>query len=422
MSENSLQTEPGCMDDSDPTSLPFELALGQILAAIQPIHGSETVAIKQALNRVLSKDLVAPMNVPPAANSAMDGYAISSADIPANGTRQLQLMGTSMAGKPYKGTVPAGNCIRILTGAVIPDGTDTVIMQENVSVSDEAITIDARSVKGENVRVAGEDCKKGELLLHAGTCLYPAVLGLVASMGIASVQVSRKPRVAVFMTGNELRPPGDPLEVGQIYDSNRYTLYGMLTRLGVDIIDLGIIRDDRQAIEDAMLTAAGSADAIITSGGVSVGDADLVREIIEKLGSISFWKVAMKPGRPLAFGKVKDAWMFGLPGNPVSTMVTFYQFVQPALKKMMGQTPSDPITLMVNCNSILKKRPGRLEYQRGILSRDNSGQLVVSRTGAQGSGILSSMAQANCFIVLPVENDGVMAGDQVEVLPFYGLV
>ena len=422
MSEISLQTEPGCMDDSDPTSLPFEVALGQILVAIQPIHGSETIAIKQALNRVLSKDLVAPMNVPPAANSAMDGYAISSADIPANGTRQLHLVGTSMAGKPYKGTVPAGNCIRILTGAVIPDGTDTVIMQENVSASDEAITIDARSVKGENVRVAGQDCKKGELLLHAGTCMHPAALGLVASMGIASVQVSRKPRVAVFMTGDELRPPGEPLETGQIYDSNRYTLYGMLTRLGVDIIDLGIIRDDRQAIEDAMLTAAGSADAIITSGGVSVGDADLVREIIEKLGSISFWKVAMKPGRPLAFGKVKDAWMFGLPGNPVSTMVTFYQFVQPALKKMMGQTSSDPITLMVNCNSILKKRPGRLEYQRGILSRDNSGQLVVSRTGAQGSGILSSMAQANCFIVLPVENDGVMAGDQVEVLPFYGLV
>ncbi len=410
------------MDDSDPSSLHYEVALKKIIDTIHPIAGTETVAIRQALNRVLSNDLVAPLNVPPAANSAMDGYAINSADIPASGTRQLQLAGTSLAGNPFNSTVSSGSCVRILTGAVIPDGTDTVIMQENVMVTADSITIDARSVKGENVRTAGEDCKKGEMLLHAGTCMYPAALGLVASMGIANVKVNRKLRVALFMTGDELRSAGEPLEAGQIYDSNRYTLNGMLTRLGVEIIDLGIIRDERQAVENAMLTAAGSADAIITSGGVSVGDTDLVREIIEKLGSVTFWKVAMKPGRPLAFGKVKDAWLFGLPGNPVSTMVTFYQFVQPALKKMMGQIPTDPVTLKVTCISNLKKRPGRLEYQRGIIKKNEGGELVVSKTGAQGSGILSSMAQANCFIVLPVENDGVMAGDQVEVVPFFGLV
>ena len=422
MSESLLLTEPGCMDDSDPASLPYDQALQKILDTVEPAIRSETIALKQVLNRVLSQDIAAPMDVPPAANSAMDGYAIHSFDIPASGTQQLMLIGTSLAGKPFKGNVSAGTCVRILTGAVLPDGTDTVIMQENVMVTTDAITLDARSVKGDNVRAAGEDCKKGELLLRAGTCLYPAALGLLASVGIANVKVSRKLKVALFMTGDELCSAGEPLAAGQIYDSNRYTLYGMLTRLGVEIIDLGIIKDDRQAIEDAMLTAAGSADVIITSGGVSVGDADLVREIIEKLGTISFWKVAMKPGRPLAFGKVKDAWMFSLPGNPVSTMATFYLFVQPALKKMMGQTQTEPVTQKVSCSSNLKKRPGRLEYQRGVLSRNQNGELTVSKTGAQGSGILSSMAQANCFIILPVENDGVMVGEQVEVMPFYGIV
>lgn len=422
MNDFTLQTQPGCMDDLDPDSLPYDVALKNILATVQPVTGTESLALQNALNRVLSTDLVAPMNVPPSANSAMDGYAISSADIPASGTRRLQLVGSACAGKPYHGKVNTGDCVRVMTGAVIPDGTDTVIMQENVQVSETSVTIDARAVKGDNIRVAGEDCRKGDGLLRAGTLLTPAALGLIASMGIGQITVNRRPKVAIFMTGDELRSPGEPLQAGQIYDSNRHTVYGMLSRLDVEIIDMGIVRDNLQALEAAMQTAADSADAIVTSGGVSVGDADLVRQVIEKLGTISFWKVAIKPGRPLAFGKIGNAWLFGLPGNPVSTMATFYLFVQPALQRLMGQTPAQPVTFRATCVSNLKKRPGRLEYQRGILTRNHNGDAIVSKTGAQGSGILSSMAQANCFIVLPIENDGVIAGDPVEVLPFYGLV
>jgi len=422
VSDAVLKTEPGCMDDSDPTSLPYDLALKRIIASITPITDTETVMIDHALDRVLASDFVALMNVPPAANSAMDGYAVHSSDIPSSGTRQLTLIGKSLAGKPYTLAVPRGGCVRILTGAVLPEGTDTVIMQEHVMLTADAITIDARTIKGDNVRPIGEDCKRGDILLRAGTLLTPASLGVIASMGVAEITVTRKLKIAVFMTGDELHSAGEKLAPGQIYDSNRYTLHGMLTRLGIEILDLGIIRDDRQAIEQALGTAATSADAIITSGGVSVGNADLVKELVEKLGSINFWKVAMKPGRPLAFGKIQAAWFFGLPGNPVSTMVTFYLFVQPALKRLMGQTPTDPVSMKITCTSMLKKRPGRLEYQRGILSRNPNGELTVSKTGAQGSGILSSMAQANCFIVLPVENDGVMAGETVEVVPFYGMV
>jgi molybdopterin molybdotransferase len=422
MTDAVLITEPGCMDDSDPHSLPYEIALKKIIASITPVSGTEVVLIHQALGRVLAADLIATMNVPPAANSAMDGYAVHSSDIPTTGTHELTLAGKSLAGKPYTGSVPRGSCVRILTGAVLPDGTDTVIMQENVVVTADRVMLDARTVKGDNVRPIGEDCKRGDVLLRAGSLLTPAALGVIASMGIAEITVTRKLKIAVFMTGDELRSPGESLAPGQIYDSNRYTLHGMLTRPGVGIIDLGIIRDDRQAIEQALITAANSADAIITSGGVSVGDADLVREVVEKLGRINFWKVAMKPGRPLAFGSINNAWFFGLPGNPVSTMATFYLFVQPALQRLSGQTPTIPVTMKVPCTSILKKRPGRLEYQRGILSHYPNGEWTVTKTGAQGSGILSSMTQANCFIVLPVENDGVMAGETVEVMPFYGLV
>lgn len=422
MSEPTLQTVPNCMDDSDPQSLSYDIALKKILAAVQPVIGTETLMLKAALGRTLDADLHAPIDVPPSANSAMDGYAVRSADIPSSGTRPLQLAGAALAGRPYNGAVEPGHCVRIMTGAVIPDGADTVIMQENVIATGTTVTIDARAVSGENIRAMGEDCRKGDLLLPAGSLLTPAALGLIAAVGIGRVIVKRWPKVAVFMTGDELRSIDEPLQAGQIHDSNRYTVYGMLSRLGVDIIDMGIVRDDLRAIETAMLSAAESADAIITSGGVSVGDADLVRQVIEKLGTISFWKVAMKPGRPLAFGSINHCRLFGLPGNPVSTMVTFYRFVQPALKRMMGQSYIEPVTVKVTCSSNLKKRPGRLEYQRGILARTSNGELVVSRTGAQGSGILHSMVQANCFIVLPTENDGVMAGDQVEVMPFYGIV
>lgn len=415
-------TDPSCMDDSDPHSLPVDAARLRIRDAIEPVRERETVPIRLALNRILAEDLHATMNVPGAANSAMDGYAVDSAVIPETGTVELKITGTSWAGRPYGGVVPPGGCVRIMTGAVLPAGTDTVVMQENTRIGGDRVTIDSRTLPGENVRAAGEDFSRGDLVIRSGTSLYPPELGLIASLGIGEIKVWRKLRVACFMTGDELRAIGEPLDTGQIYDSNRYTLYGMLARLGAEMIDLGIVRDDRDAIEKALLQAADAADAIVTSGGVSVGDADLVREVLGKVGQVNFWKVAMKPGRPLAFGRVRNAWFFGLPGNPVSTVVTFYQFVLPALKKLMGEEYADPPSFRVTCSSNLKKRPGRQEYQRGILYRDAAGELAVKKTGAQGSGILSSMTRANCFIILPVENDGVVAGESVEVQPFFGLM
>ena len=417
-----LKTDPSCMDDSDPESLPVVAARERIKAAIVPVRETEAVPIREALNRVLAEDLRAGRDVPGAANSAMDGYAVRSADIPTEGTAELEIIGTSWAGRPYGGRVPPGGCVRIMTGGVLPEGADTVVIQENTRVSGGRITLDSRTRAGENVRPAGEDYARGDIVIGAGTCIYPSELGLIASLGAREVQVKRKVRVACFMTGDELRAVGEPLDTGQIYDSNRYTLYGMLARMGAEMIDLGIVRDDRDAIEQALLEAADQADAIVTSGGVSVGDADLVREVLGKVGRVNFWKVAMKPGRPLAFGRVGEAWFFGLPGNPVSTMVTFYQFVTPALKKLMGEDYLAPPVFRVTCSSNLKKRPGRQEYQRGILYRTGAGELAVKKTGGQGSGILSSMTRANCFIILPVENDGVVAGETVEVQPFFGVV
>jgi len=422
MTDMHMQIDPSCRDDSDPGSLPVNQAMDQIMAAIQPVQAVEIVRLRDALNRVLSEDLFAPIDMPVSANSAMDGYAVNSADIPLQGSSKLRLVGTAWAGRPYRDAVGPGNCVRIMTGGLMPAGTDTVVMQEHVQVTGDLITIGTHTRKGENVRPAGENFARGDLLLRGGTQLHPAELGLLASLGIGEIRVNRKIKVAFFLTGDELRGIEGPLEEGTIYDSNRYSLYGMLSRLGVDIIDLGIVRDNRQDIETTLLDAAGQADVIITSGGVSVGEADFIREILAKTGTVAFWKVAMKPGRPMAFGKVKQAWFFGLPGNPVSTMVTFYQLVQPALMKLAGHAGDAPLTLKVTCISNLKKRPGRVEYQRGILRKNPDGDLVVSRTGEQGSAILSSMTQANCFIILPMENDGVMAGETVEVQPFAGLV
>jgi molybdopterin molybdotransferase len=358
----------------------------------------------------------------------MDGYAVRGADLPTVGKAQLTVIGTSLAGQPYTETIQAGQCARIFTGAVIPKGTDTVIMQEHVQRSGDVIIIGAEHKTGQNVRPVGEDITIGQAVLKAGKLLSPADIGLLASLGIPEVKVFRRLRVAFFSTGDELCAVGEVPQPGQIYDSNRYTLYGMLTRLGVEIIDMGVVRDKPDEIENAFLSAANRNDAIITSGGVSVGDADYVTDTLRRLGEVNFWKVAMKPGKPLTFGKIQDlnslnsAVFFGLPGNPVSAMVTFYQFVQPALRRMMGQKQVTPTRVTVPCISPLKKRPGRMEFQRGILETDEQGRLVVRSTGKQGSGILSSMSQANCFIILPVECGNVAAGSEVLVEPFEGLV
>jgi len=415
-------TDKNRMDDYDPNSLTVDEALRRIDTAVQPVAGFEKVAIRSALGRVLVEDIRSNINVPPHANSAMDGYAVNSADFPESGTRELTVIGTAWAGQPFAGSVTRGQCVRIMTGAMLPDGTDSVVIQERVERDGDVIRFGTGNKPGQNVRQPGEDLAVGQVVLEAGKKLIPADIGLLASLGVAEVKVRRRLRVAFFSTGDELRSIGEPLEAGQIYDSNRYTLYGMLTRLGVDLIDMGVVRDRREDVQQAFTDAAAIADAIITSGGVSVGEADFVKETLETVGEVNFWKIAMKPGRPLAFGKVGNAMFFGLPGNPVSVMVTFYQFVQPALQRMMGQTQAAPIRFRVPCLSRLKKMPGRVEFQRGILETDAQGHMVVRSTGEQGSGILSSMSRANCFIILPMECGNVESGTTVDVQPFEGLI
>ncbi len=421
---DSIKRDPSCMDDFDPNSLDAALALKLILDQMEPLKTIETVPIRDALNRTLAENISSSIDVPGHTNSAMDGYAILSTDIPREGTTILNNIGTAWAGRPYKGTVSKGECARIMTGATMPEGTDTVVMQEHVKKDGSNILIDQTNQAGQNVRQAGEDIPVGGEVLSKGKLLTPSDIGLLASVGISHVDVVKNLRVAFFSTGDELRPVGSKLEVGQIYDSNRYTLYGMLTRLGVEIVDLGVIEDKQQAVEAAFIEAANKADVIITSGGVSVGDADFVKQTLEKIGKVNFWKVAMKPGRPLAFGKIKDAWFFGLPGNPVSVMVTFYMFVQPALKKLSGCQHKAPLMISASCQTKLRKRPGRIEYQRGILVQNENDptRYQVSKTGAQGSGILRSMSDANCFIILPMESSGVDEGDKVQVLPFEAII
>ena len=410
------------MDDYDPDSLSAAEALARILEAVDPIQGLEKVELRSAINRVLGEDIRSAIDVPSHDNSAMDGYAVIGADIPESGTRELTVIGTIFAGKPLQHAVKSGTCARIMTGGVMPGGADTVVIQERTEHNGDRVTIGNDTRPGDNVRCAGEDIRAGDTILHAGVRLTPADIGLIASLGTGEVMVTRKPRVAFFSTGDELQSIGETLAPGNVYDSNRYTLYGMLNRLGVEIIDMGVIRDVREDITAAFNQAASYADVIITSGGVSVGEADYIKEILGQLGQVNFWKVAIKPGRPLAFGRLQNAYFFGLPGNPVSVMVTFYQFVQPALIKLMGNRYIEPLTTTARCTSKLKKRAGRVEYQRGILDRDESGRLVVEKTGAQGSGILSSMSQANCFIILPMETEAIEPGMEVEVQPFFGLV
>ena len=411
----------------DPCAAPKGLlsvdeARARIAAFVTPISGEEQLHIRSALGRVLATPVISTHDVPPHTNSAMDGYAVQGADLPGNGTAKLTVIGRAMAGAPFDGPVGKGQTVRIMTGAVMPDGADTVLMQENVTVEGDSIVITSGHQAGENIRKAGEDMAVGDTVLEPGKQLLPAELGVLASLGIAEVRVKRRLRVAFFSTGDELKSLGEPLEKGQIYDSNRYTLHGMLARLGVDILDMGVIRDDRDAVRQAFVDAAAQADVVFTTGGVSVGEADFVKQTLDELGQVDFWRIAMKPGKPLAFGKVGNAVFFGLPGNPVSVMATFYQFAQPALQKMMGMTETQPLTLHLPSAVDLKKAPGRLEYQRGILQPDATGNLQVTSTGRQGSHVLSSMSRSNCFIILPAECAGVKAGDLVEVQPFAGLV
>ena len=422
MTENDINKDYSCMDDYDPNSILPDEALRRIFDTISAITEAESVPIREALSRVLASNIISEINVPTGCNSAMDGYAINAEDLPSEGKKTLKLIGASFAGKPLSKILKKGECVRIMTGAIMPEGSDTVVMQEIVNVQGDQIEIGIDTKPRSNVRQAGEDLAIGDLVLKKGIKLTPADIGLLASLGLAEVNVTRKLKVAFFSTGDELRSVGEKLDNGAIYDSNRYTLYGMLTRLGADIIDMGVVKDDRELMDKAFLEASSNADVLITSGGVSVGEADYVKETLLKRGQVAFWKVAMKPGRPLTFGKLDSTYFFGLPGNPVSVMVTFYQGVQPALKKMLGESSTMPVMMKVPCTSKLKKRPGRVEYQRGILEEDETGRMTVRKTGAQGSGILRSMGDANCFIVLTLENNGVKPGDLVDVQPFHGIV
>ncbi|MEQ8428273.1 MAG: molybdopterin molybdotransferase MoeA [Gammaproteobacteria bacterium] len=423
MSKKQIQKDISCMDDFDPESLTPDKALEKIFTSLSRMTQTEEVPVREALQRVLANDIKSGINVPSGRNSAMDGYAIHAEDLPESGTRTLHLAGSSFAGQPFHGNVEKGECVRIMTGAIMPGTTDTVVIQEHAEKQDDtAIIIGTDTKPCSNVREAGEDLAVGDLVLQKGMRLAPADIGLLASLGIAQVPVFRKLRVAFFSTGDELRSIGEELEDGMIYDSNRYTLFGMLSRLGADIIDMGVVKDDPALLEQAFIEARDKADVLLTSGGVSVGEADYVKDVLTRLGDVNFWKVAMKPGRPLTFGKLGDTFFFGLPGNPVSVMVTFYQFVQPALRQLMGENYSPPILLKVPCLSSLRKRPGRVEYQRGVLEQQDDGSMAVRKTGKQGSGILRSMADANCFIVLPLESSGVNPGDSVDVQLFNGLV
>jgi molybdopterin molybdotransferase len=411
-----LAHDPAGAGDYDPNAMSVAQARLYIQQFLTPVQETERISIKHALGRVLASPVISSLNVPGHNNSAMDGFAFRHTEA----AQPLRIVGTAFAGRAFDAIIPAGACIKIMTGAVVPPDADTVVMQEHAAVDGEYVSIQKLPSKGANVRLEGEDIAIGQTVLANGHTLEPADMGLLASLGIAEIEVYRRLKVAFFTTGDELVSVGQPLQAGQIYDSNRYSLWGMLQALGVEVEDLGNIADDPQALEHTLLQAAAQFDVVITSGGVSVGEADFMKQLLATHGEVLFWKINMKPGRPLAYGKLGQAHYFGLPGNPVSTMVTFYQFVQSAIKSLMGSPQSTAPTFKVECVSTIKKAPGRTEFQRGILFQAGN-HWKVKTTGEQGSGILSSMSQANCFILLDDYAQSVEAGSWVEVQPFKGI-
>ena len=401
---------------SAPGLLPFTNALENMLSQITPVTETIILPIKQALNYVLSQDIASPLNVPNHDNSAMDGYAFAIESL--QQSKVLTLVGRSMAGAPFEGECKLGECIRIMTGAKMPNCCDSVEMQENVQVKADNITFLQEKTLGSHVRKAGEDIKLGQQVFNQGHKLSAVDIGILASLGISEVNVYRKLKVALIATGDELKLPGQGLSSGDIYESNSFVLRGMLAKLHIDVIDFGIIEDNFDSIKAAFISADEQADAVISSGGVSVGDADYTKTVLDDLGEIGFWKIAMKPGKPFAFGKLPNSVFFGLPGNPVSALVTFHQLAIVALTKMQNSGELKRTNIQVKCVSDLKKSPGRLDFQRGVLSVNAQGENIVESTGSQGSGILSSLAQANCFIILPSEQGKVNAGEMVTVQLF----
>ena len=418
----TLAEAVGCLSGYDPQALRVADAQRVIERFVAPVQAIERVAIRDALERVLAQDVISPIDVPAHDNSAMDGYAVRAADLNDDAETALRVVGTAVAGKPLARPLGAGEAVRIMTGAVMPEGADTVVIQELARQDGDLVRVPAGQQAGQNRRLRGEDLAAGRPAIEGGRRLMPADLGLLASLGVAEVPVRRRLRVAFFSTGDELRSIGEPLGPGQIYDSNRYTLHGMLRRLGVELIDMGVVGDSPEALEQAMRAAGECADAIVSSGGVSVGEADFTREVMARLGDVAFWKIGMRPGRPMAFGRVGNACYFGLPGNPVAVMITFYFFARDALLRMMGASPARQPYVRARTVSAIRKKPGRTEYQRGILSVGADGAMQVRLTGGQGSGVLRSMSEANCIVVLHHEQGAVAAGDPVDCLAFEGLV
>jgi molybdopterin molybdotransferase len=413
----------------DPLALRADAVLAFLSQMANPLTGAETVSLFQALDRVLAVDVISPLSVPPHDNSAMDGYAFHGDSLPA--AQSLQVVGTALAGKAWSGHVQAGQCVKIMTGAIMPPGLDTVVAQELAQAEGDRVQIAAGLLqRGDNRRLCGEDLMQGQTALPAGTRLGPAACGLLASLGLAQVSVRPRLKVAYFSTGDEILSLGEAPREGAVYDSNRYTMLGMLTRLGCEVMDMGVVRDDPALLEAAFRQAAALADVIITSGGVSVGEADFTKAMMQKLGDVAFWRIAMRPGRPMAVGRIpqeggstggdRSAVLLGLPGNPVAVMVTFLAFVRPTLQRMMGMTSAPLPFLKARSQEVLRKKPGRTEYQRGIVSRNAQGQLQVIITGNQGSGVLSSMVQANGLIVLHHDQATAQVGDWVDVMMFDG--
>ncbi|HTI17886.1 MAG TPA: gephyrin-like molybdotransferase Glp [Trinickia sp.] len=434
-----------CISEHEAQALSVGAAQAILRRWAQPVTTVERLALRSCLDRVLAEDVVSPIDVPAHDNAAMDGYAFAGAVLaettagtqgPGDATQlALDVAGRALAGHPFTGALAARQCVRIMTGAPMPAGCDTVVPQELVTRSGERIVFDARGLeRGANRRRAGEDLARGCLALHAGRIMRASDIGLLASLGIAEVAVRRRLRVAFFSTGDELRSIGEPLDTGCVYDSNRYTLWAMLTRLNVEVLDLGVVRDDPAALVTAFRSAAQCADAVLSSGGVSVGEADFTRRTLETLGDVAFWQLAMRPGRPFAFGRVwpdgqqgrerdeRAALYFGLPGNPVAVMATFYQIVRGALLSMSGADAPAPLQLAASATAPIKKRPGRTEYLRGIASREHDGSWRVTPTRSQSSGVLSSMSEANCFIILAHQQGDIVAGDSVDIMPFEGLI
>jgi molybdopterin molybdotransferase len=409
----------------DPQALSARHVNDFLAQLVQPVREQETVPLMQAHGRILAQDVVSPISVPPHDNSAMDGFALRGAELLTDRSTPLTVVGTAFAGAAWQGTVNAGECVRIMTGAIMPFGLDTVAPQELVKVDGDKVQIPSGLLQaGDNRRLLGEDLMAGQPALHAGTRITPAACGLLASLGLPSVNVWRRPKVAYFSTGDEILSLGETPREGAVYDSNRYTVAGMVQALGCELIDMGVVRDEPAALEQAFVDAAVQADAIITSGGVSVGEADHTKAMMRKLGDVAFWRIAMRPGRPMAVGRIqradRSAVLFGLPGNPVAVMVTFAAFVRPALQQLMGwQAPALPL-LKAKSTEALRKKPGRTEYQRGIVSTNPAGHLEVSITGNQGSGVLSSMVHANGLIVLGHGQGHVAEGDEVDVMMFDG--